>query len=430
MLRRLRHSLSPCSCAPRRLLNIHEFRSHELLASFGVPVPRGQAASSPADAESAARSLDASDLVVKAQVLAGGRGKGRFSNGFQGGVHVATSPEDVRQLAEKMLGQRLVTKQTGPEGKPVNSVFVCERLFLRREAYFAILMDRASNGPVMVASPRGGVDIEQVAEDSPELIFKEPIDIHAGPKTEQLKRLSLAMGFSGAAQDEAVLAMERLYKLFVELDATLVEINPMGETPQSQVRCVDAKLNFDDNADYRQARVFEMRDKAQEDPREVSAAEFGLNYIGLDGSIGCIVNGAGLAMATLDIIKLKGGSPANFLDLGGGANENQVIKAFEILNKDPQVRAILVNIFGGIMRCDIIALGIIRAVTETGIKKPLVVRLEGTNVEPAFKLIEDSGLRILTSEDLDDAAGKAVRVAQIVKMAEDANVSVKFELPL
>eukprot|EP00475_Leptophrys_vorax_P032498 TRINITY_DN5019_c0_g1_i1.p1 TRINITY_DN5019_c0_g1~~TRINITY_DN5019_c0_g1_i1.p1 ORF type:complete len:444 (+),score=122.14 TRINITY_DN5019_c0_g1_i1:330-1661(+) len=432
----LRHRLpssltaGPVAAVPFRRLNIHEYLSQNLLEEFQIPNARGSVASTPEEAEHIAHALGGNDFVVKAQVLAGGRGKGSFTNGFQGGVHTATSPEEVKDFASKMLGERLVTKQTGAEGKQVSKVYVVERMYLRRETYFAIAMDRAYQGPVLIASSQGGMDIEQVARDTPHKILKEPIDIMKGIQPGQLERLAAGMGFSKKAQPEAIETMRKLHKLFLDLDCTLVEINPMGETPEGRIKCIDAKLNFDANAEFRQKKVFSYRDKTQEDPREVAASEFDLNYIGLDGSIGCLVNGAGLAMATMDIIKLKGGNPANFLDLGGGANEGQVTKAFEILDKDPQVRAILVNIFGGIMRCDIIALGIIRAVQQLGLKKPLVVRLEGTNVDPAFKLIEDSGLRILTSEDLDDAAAKAVRVAEIMRMAEDVNVSVNFELPL
>eukprot|EP00474_Spongospora_subterranea_P001443 CRZ01901.1 hypothetical protein [Spongospora subterranea] len=330
-----------------------------------------------------------------------------------------------------MLGQRLVTKQTGPAGRPVDVVYVVERLYLRRECYFAILLDRAANGPVLIASPKGGMDIEKVAAETPELIFSEPVgDLEAGPSDEQLTRLSKGMGFPDEAEEDAKKLMLSLYHLFRKTDSTLIEINPLCETHDGLVRCADAKLNFDDNAEFRQKEIFKLRDRSQEDPREVTASKYNLNYIGLNGNIGCLVNGAGLAMATMDIIKLHGGSPANFLDLGGGASETEVTKAFEILNDDDNVQAIMVVIFGGIMRCDIIALGIINAVTQIGLKKPLVVRLEGTNVDTANKLIEESGLRMMTCDDLEDAARKAVRVAEIVKMAKDVDVTVKFELPL
>lgn len=282
----------------------------------------------------------------------------------------------------------------------------------------------------MVASPKGGMDIEAVAEETPELIFKEAVDINNGPTQAQLDKLASSIGFTGNESVLAANVMRNLYTLFKESDCTLVEINPFSETHDGRVLCLDAKLNFDDNAEFRQKEIFTQRDTSQIDPREVIAEDVGLNYIGLDGNIGCLVNGAGLAMATMDVIKLHGGSPANFLDLGGGATESQVSEAFKLLNNDPAVRAVLVNIFGGIMRCDIIALGLIRAATEIGLKKPMVVRLAGTNVDEAKKLIEDSGLRMLTSDDLGDAAEKVVRIVDIVKMADSAQVKVSFELPL
>ncbi|XXQ30384.1 Succinate-CoA ligase subunit beta [Plasmodiophora brassicae] len=420
------------SGAQVRFLNIHEYLSHDILRKFSVPTANGFPARTPEEAAEAARKIGGKDFVVKAQVLAGGRGKGRFTNGFEGGVHAANSPGQVRDLAAKMLGQHLVTKQTDSKGRPVDIVYVVERLFIRRECYFAILLDRSANGPVLVASPKGGMDIEKVAAETPDFIFKAAVDdLEAGPTDDQLSTLAAGMGFSEEnSLDEAKKVMSSLYQLFRKTDATLVEINPLCETHDGRVRCTDAKLNFDDNAEYRQKEIFELRDRKQEDPREVMASEYGLNYIGLDGNIGCLVNGAGLAMATMDIIKLQGGSPANFLDLGGGATERTVTKAFEILNMDQRVEAILVNIFGGIMKCDVIALGLIAAVTTTDMKKPLVVRLEGTNVDEAKKLIEDSGLRMMTCDDLEDAARKAVRVAEIVRMARDVHIDVKFELPL
>lgn len=403
----------------------------ELLSKYGVSIPRCKVASTPQEAEEIAESLGDADLVVKAQVLAGGRGKGVFDTGFKGGVHPANSALEARSLAAKMLGHRLITKQSGAEGKPVSKVLVSERLYLRRETYFAIVMDRESQGPVLVASPHGGMDIEQVAATNPNSIFKEPVDIMKGVEDAQLERLAHAMGFTKPNTiEQAKNNMRRLYDIFINHDATLVEINPMVETHDGRVLCADAKLNFDDNAEYRQLDIFKLRDVTQVDPREVAAERVGLNYIGLDGDIGCLVNGAGLAMATLDIIKLHGGNPANFLDLGGGASATQVTEAFKLLNSDPSVRAILVNIFGGIMRCDVIALGLIKACTELGMRKPLIVRLQGTNLAEAKKLIEDSGLRMLFAEDLDDAAQKAVNVVNILKMAEQANLNVAFEIPL
>eukprot|EP00744_Colponema_vietnamica_P000832 GILI01001443.1.p2 GENE.GILI01001443.1~~GILI01001443.1.p2 ORF type:complete len:464 (+),score=173.84 GILI01001443.1:75-1394(+) len=413
-----------------RRLNIHEYQSMAVLEKFGVTVPRGSVAKTPQEAEAAARSLGSNvDFVVKAQVLAGGRGLGKFvPSGFEGGVQMCNTPEEVSAVSEQMLGQTLVTKQTGAEGKPCNSVFVVERLFLRRETYFAILMDRAYNGPVMIGSPRGGVNIEDVAAKTPEKIFKEPVDIMAGVNMDQCRRLAKNMGFTGEKVEKAAEEMKRLYSTFIRKDCTLVEVNPFGETIDGRVVVCDAKLNFDDNAAYRQKDVFTLRDTSQEDSREVQAAQFDLNYIGLDGEIGCMVNGAGLAMATMDIIKLHGGAPANFLDVGGGATESQVVEAFKILNNDNKVQAILVNIFGGIMRCDVIALGIIKAASQLGLTKPLVVRLKGTNVEAAKKLIEESGLRMIFTEDLDDAAAKSVNITKILRMAKESRLDISFDM--
>lgn len=426
--RQLVHRWNP---QPTRKFNVHEYQAMSLFEQYGIATPRGGVAKTAAEAEQIAKKLGGKDFVVKAQVLAGGRGKGKFTNGFQGGVHTCTSPARVGELAAKMLGQRLITKQTGEEGKPVNEVLITERMFLRRETYFAILLDRNFNGPVMVASSQGGMDIEAVAAATPELIVKEPIDIVKGIQPGQLERIAAAVGFDAPAQrQQAVDIMAKFYKLFIEKDCTLIECNPFAETHDGKLVCVDGKLNFDDNAYFRQKDIFALRDLKQVDPREVTADDAGLNYIGLDGSIGCLVNGAGLAMSTMDIIKLHGGSPANFLDIGGGANEKQVVEAFKLLNSDPKVRAILVNIFGGIMRCDVIALGLIKAASEIGLSKPLVVRLAGTNVNEAKSLIEDSGLRMIATDDLDDAAQKAVRIAEIVKMAESVSVNVSFELPL
>lgn len=417
-----------------RALNVHECDAMSIMRQYDIPLPKSVVAKTPDQAEEAYSSSELGgcehDVVIKAQVLAGGRGKGTFTNGFRGGVHVVTHPGEARNYAEKMLGQHLVTKQTGPEGKRVNKVFLMERLYLRRETYFSILMDRAHNGPVLVASPAGGMSIEDVAAETPELIFTEPVDVVEGLQDEAVDRLAHNMGFSGDAKVQAKDIIHKLYKMFIETDATLVEINPFAETAKGDVFVCDAKLNFDDNAEFRQAKIFGHRDKSQEDPRETEAAEYDLNYIGLDGTIGCLVNGAGLAMATMDIIKLHGGEPANFLDVGGGATKEQVSKAFEILNSDTQVRAILVNIFGGIMRCDVIASGIVHAASHIGLSKPVVIRLQGTNVEEAKQIIETSPYRLLVADDLDEAAGKAVRIADIVKQAEDIKIGVSFEMPL
>jgi succinyl-CoA synthetase beta subunit len=343
---------------------------------------------------------------------------------------MVTEPGEASKLAANMLGQTLVTKQTGSEGKLCKKVLLMERVYMRREMYFSILYDRNSGGPVMVGSPAGGMSIEDVAEATPELIFKEPIDIMEGITQEQADRMASNIGLSNGAAEQAAETFKNLYRMFMELDATLVEINPLAETNQGKVLVCDAKLNFDDNAEFRQQKVFAKRDKSQEDPREVEAALYDLNYIGLDGNIGCLVNGAGLAMSTMDIIKLHGGSPANFLDVGGGASEVQVQKAFELLNNDPRCKSILVNIFGGIMRCDVIATGIVNAAKAIGLKKPIVARLQGTNVEEARAILDASGFKMIQADDLDDAAEKAVRIADIVKQAEEIQVGVSFQLPL
>lgn len=414
-----------------RRLNLHEFQSLEIMKTFGVETPRGIPASTPAEAEAAFKAIRGDrkgvDVVIKAQALTGGRGLGHFANGFKGGVHMCTKPEQAREIAEKMLGQTLITKQTGAKGIEVAKVFLVERVYMRREMYFSILMDRASQGPVIVASPAGGTSIEDVAEATPELIFKEAIDIKVGPTDAQVKRLATSLGADEASLPKLEAMIRNLYSLFIGVDATLVEINPLAETADGEIYACDAKLNFDDNAAFRHKEIFAKRDKTQEDPREVEASQYDLNYIGLDGNIGCLVNGAGLAMATMDIISLFGGRPANFLDVGGGATESQVKKAFEILQADDQVKSILVNIFGGIMRCDVIAAGIIAAAKDLGLSKPLIIRLAGTNVEKARELIANSGFKMIVDDDLDGAAQKAVKIAEIVSQAEQANITVSFE---
>lgn len=413
-----------------RLLSIHEYQAQNLMNKNNIKTPKGAVATTAEEAFKAASSLGVPEYMVKAQVLAGGRGRGTFKNGFKGGVQKAENPEKAAAMAREMLGQTLVTKQTGEAGKPCNSVLIQELIHPKRELYFAILLDRAYNGPVMIGSTRGGMNIEEVAAETPELIYKIPIDIKEGITQEKAVQMAKNLGFEGAIQAEAADQITKLYNLFVKSDSTLIEINPLVETVDGQVICSDAKFNFDDNADFRQGEIFAQRDFSQEDPREVEAHNFNLNYIGLDGSIGCIVNGAGLAMATMDIIKLHGGSPANFLDVGGGASQDQVKEALKILNSDPKVRAILVNIFGGIMRCDLFALGVVKAATEIKLDTPLVVRLEGTNVDEGKKTLELSGLRIINADNLDEAAMKAVRVAEIMQMAKDINLKVNFEIPL
>jgi succinyl-CoA synthetase beta subunit len=392
-------------------MNIHEYQAKELLKKFDVATTRGRVASTLDEAEQIARELGDIDIVVKAQIHAGGRGKGTFTNGFKGGVHVLKTPAEVRDVAAKMLGQILVTHQTGPAGRQVNKVLVAESADIAREIYFAVLLDRATAAPVIVASTEGGVEIEAVATKSPEKIIREPIDPLAGLQPFQTRKLAKQLGFESSQLKSASKLFEGLYRTFVAYDCSMVEVNPLVVTRKGDVLALDAKFNFDDNAIYRHPDVAALRDIAEEDPREVEASKHGLNYIGLDGNIACLVNGAGLAMATMDIIKFYGGEPANFLDVGGGATEEQVTEAFKILIADKKVKAILVNIFGGIMKCDIIAQGIINAAKTLKLSVPLVVRLEGTNVEAGKKLIADSGLAVIAADDLADAAQKAVKAA-------------------
>ena len=392
-------------------MNIHEYQAKELLQKFGVATPPGKVASTPEEAEQVARELGGSDLVVKAQIHAGGRGKGTFTNGFKGGVHLCTSPKEARELATKMLGQTLVTHQTGPAGRVVNKVLVAKSAEIAREIYFAVLLDRASAAPLIVASTEGGVEIETVAERSPAKIMRESVDPLAGLQAFQTRKLAKQLAFDSAQLKSASKLFDGLYRTFIACDCSMVEVNPLVVTKKGEVLALDAKFNFDDNALYRNPDVAAMRDIAEEDPREVEAAKHGLNYIGLDGNIACLVNGAGLAMATMDIIKFYGGSPANFLDVGGGATEEQVTEAFNILISDKNVKAILVNIFGGIMRCDVIAQGIINAAKTVKLSVPLVVRLEGTNVKEGKKLLAESDLAVITADDLGDAAQKVVKAA-------------------
>ena len=392
-------------------MNIHEYQARELLQRFDVATTRGKVASSLDEAEQIARELGDVDVVVKAQIHAGGRGKGTFKNGFKGGVHVRKTPAEVRELADKMLGQTLVTHQTGPAGRLVNKVLLAESAEIAREIYFAILLDRASAAPLVVASTEGGVEIEAVAAKSPEKIIREAIDPLAGLQPFQTRKLAKQLGFESSQLKSASKLFEGLYRTFIAFDCSMVEVNPLVLTNNGEVLALDAKFNFDDNALYRHPEIAAMRDIAEEDPREVEASRHGLNYIGLDGNIACLVNGAGLAMATMDIIKFYGGEPANFLDVGGGATEEQVTEAFKILISDKNVKAILVNIFGGNMKCDIIAQGIINAAKALKLTVPLVVRLEGTNVEAGRKLIAESKLAVIAAKDLADAAQKAVAAA-------------------
>jgi succinyl-CoA synthetase beta subunit len=399
--------------ASRKEMNIHEYQAKELLEKFGAATTRGKVASTPEEAEKIARELGASEIVVKAQIHAGGRGKGTFTNGFKGGVHICKSPEEAREIAAKMLGQTLVTHQTGPLGRVVNKVLIAESASIAREIYFAILLDRAMAAPLVVASTEGGVEIETVAAKSPEKIIRESIHPLAGLQPFQARKLARQLGFESSQLKEAARLFDGLYRTFIGLGCSMVEVNPLVVTTRGEVLALDAKFNFDDNALYRHPDVAAMRDTAEEDPREVEASKHGLNYIGLDGNIACLVNGAGLAMATMDIIKFYGGRPANFLDVGGGATEEQVTEAFKILISDKNVKAILVNIFGGIMKCDVIAQGIINAARTVHLSVPLVVRLEGTNVEAGKSMLATSGLPLITADDFGDAAQKVVKAASL-----------------
>jgi succinyl-CoA synthetase beta subunit len=393
-------------------MNIHEYQAKELLQKFDVATTRGRVAATFDEAEQIARELGDIDIVVKAQIHAGGRGKGNFQNGFKGGVQVRKTPDEVRDVAAKMLGQILVTHQTGPAGRLVNKVLVAESADIAREIYFAVLLDRATAAPLIVASTEGGVEIETVAAKSPEKIIREPIDPLSSLQPYQARKLAKQLGFESSQLKNASKLFEGLYRTFIAYDCSMVEVNPLVVTKKGEVLALDAKFNFDDNALYRHPEIAAMRDIAEEDPREVEASKHGLNYIGLDGNIACLVNGAGLAMATMDIIKFYGGEPANFLDVGGGATEEQATEAFKILIADKKVKAILVNIFGGIMKCDVIAQGIIDAAKTVKLSVPLVVRLEGTNVERGKQLLKESGLALIAADDLADAAQKVVGAAK------------------
>ena len=380
-------------------MNIHEYQAKEVLRKFGVATLKGQVVSSPEEAVAAAKLIGGNIWVVKAQIHAGGRGKG-------GGVKLAKTLDEVRELTSKILGMTLVTHQTGPEGKLVQKVFIEAGCNIEKEYYVACLIDRATGRVTMMASSEGGMDIEEVAEHNPNAIKKVDIDPVTGLGAWQARELAVAIGMKPDVVNKAVKFMTSLYEAFIKCDCSIAEINPLVVTKEGDVLCLDAKMNFDSNALYRKPSILEMRDLTEEDPTEIEASKFDLAFIKLDGTIGCLVNGAGLAMATLDIIKLHGASPANFLDVGGGANKEKVTNAFKIILKDPNVKGILVNIFGGIMKCDVIAEGVIAASKEVGLKVPLVVRLEGTNVELGKKILAESGLNIIPAGDLTDAAKK------------------------
>lgn len=381
-------------------MKIHEYQAKEILKGYGVPVPRGRMTTQAAEVYDLAKEMGGI-VVVKAQIHAGGRGKA-------GGVKLARSPREAQDIATRLLGSRLFTHQTGPEGKQVQKLLIEEGLNIKKEYYLGIVVDRSRRQPVFMASAEGGVEIEEVAARNPAAILKEYIDPQIGLSPFQARKLAFGLGLPPALVGQAVKVFAALYAAFVATDASMVEINPFLETAEGNLIALDAKVNFDDNALYRHPEFRLLRDYSEEDPLEIEASRFGLNYIKLDGNIGCMVNGAGLAMATMDIIKLAGGNPANFLDVGGGASEESVTSAFRIILSDPHVQAILVNIFGGIVRCDVIARGIINAAKAVGVKVPIVVRLEGTNVDEGRHLLQESGLNIALADGMKDAAEKVV----------------------
>jgi succinyl-CoA synthetase beta subunit len=385
-------------------MKIHEYQGKAILARHGVAVPRGEVAFSAAEAGEVARRLGGGVVVVKAQIHAGGRGKG-------GGVKLAKSPGEAEAIARSMIGMTLVTHQTGPAGRVVSRVLIEEGLQMTRELYLSIVLDRAAGKPVIMASAAGGMDIEEVAASTPEKIVKVYIEPGVGLVPFQARQIGFAIDLDGPQVNKAVKLMTALYEAFVATDASLIEINPLVTTAAGDLLALDAKVNFDDNALYRHPDIRDLRDLDEEDALEIEASKFSLNYIHLDGNIGCMVNGAGLAMATMDIIKLAGGEPANFLDVGGGANAEQIRNAFKILMSDKNVKAVLINIFGGILRCDVLAQGVIAAVKELGVPVPIVIRMEGTNVEEGKRLLSESHMNFTTAESMDDAAQKVVQLA-------------------
>jgi succinyl-CoA synthetase beta subunit len=392
-------------------MNIHEYQAKALLRSYGCPVSDGRVVLRAEDAKTAAGGLDGPLWVVKAQIHAGGRGKGSFKEpeaGLKGGVRLARSVEEADVLTKQMLGRTLVTHQTGPAGKQVNRIYIEDGSDIARELYLALLVDRGTSRVSFVVSTEGGMDIEEVAAKTPEKILSFSVDPASGLSDFHGRRVAFALGLEGNQVKQCVALIRNLYRCFVEKDMEMLEINPLIVTPEGNLKCLDAKMGFDNNALYRQQDILALRDETEEDPKELAASKFDLNYIALDGEIGCMVNGAGLAMATMDIIKLYGSEPANFLDVGGGASKEKVTEAFKIITSDPNVKGILVNIFGGIMRCDIIAEGVISAVKEVGLQVPLVVRLEGTNVELGKDIIRNSGLNVIAGDNLADAAQKIV----------------------
>ncbi len=396
-------------------MNIHEYQAKALLRQYGAPVSEGRIVMKADEAKTCASEMDGPLWVVKAQIHAGGRGKGHFTEaaaGEKGGVRLAKSVEEAEELTRQMLGRTLVTHQTGPAGKQVNRIYIEDGSDIARELYLALLVDRQTSRVSFVASTEGGMDIEEVAEHTPEKIVSFSVDPASGLSDFHGRRVAFALGLEGAQVKQCVALVKNLYRMFIEKDMEMLEINPLIVTPEGQIKCLDAKMGFDNNALYRQPDIMALRDETEEDSKELAASKFDLNYIALDGEIGCMVNGAGLAMATMDIIKLFGAAPANFLDVGGGATTEKVTEAFKIITSDPNVKGILVNIFGGIMRCDIIAEGIIAAVKEVGLQVPLVVRLEGTNVELGKEIIANSGLNVIAADDLKDGAEKIVKAVK------------------
>ncbi len=386
-------------------MKIHEYQAKAILARHGVPVPRGEVASNAAEAGEIARRLGGHIVVVKAQIHAGGRGKG-------GGVKLAKSPDEAESIAKQMIGMTLVTHQTGPEGRVVGRVLVEEGLQMTRELYLSVVLDRQSGKAVFMASSEGGMDIEEVAAATPEKIHRIYVEPGVGLVPFQARQLGFAMGLEGPQVNKLVKLMGSLYEAFIATDSAMIEINPLVVTGQGDLLALDAKVSFDDNALYRHQDLRDLRDLGEEDHLEIEASKFALNYIHLDGNIGCMVNGAGLAMATMDIIKLAGGEPANFLDVGGGANAEQIRNAFKILMSDKNVKAVLINIFGGILRCDVLAQGVIAAVKELGVPVPIVIRMEGTNVEEGKRLLSESGMNFATADSMGDAATTVVQLAR------------------
>jgi succinyl-CoA synthetase beta subunit len=396
-------------------MNIHEYQAKQLLRQYGAPVSDGRVVLRAEEAKSAASEMDGPIWVVKSQIHAGGRGKGKFkeaSAGEKGGVRVTKSVEEATEEAQKMLGRTLVTHQTGPAGRVVNRIYIEDGSDIARELYLALLIDRVSSRIAFVCSTEGGMDIEEVAANTPEKVLTFTVDPASGISGFHGRRIAFALGLEGRQVKQCVDLINKLYRLFTEKDAEMLEINPLIVTAGGDLKCLDAKMGFDSNALYRQKDILALRDETEEDSKELAASKFDLNYIALDGEIGCMVNGAGLAMATMDIIKLYGSEPANFLDVGGGATKEKVTEAFKIITSDPNVKGILVNIFGGIMRCDIIAEGVIAAVQTVGLQVPLVVRLEGTNVELGKKILNESGLAVIAADDLADAAEKIVKAVK------------------